>query len=162
MTQNTEHNVRTRGEQQTALIAIIEVGDMVDPFKRMEVAKQHILEAETRGAEEHRRKDADGYLFDNPDTGTEYLPHHPIESGECQYAENIREATSAELLSDLQAAWTSWKEDREEKEKATTNVAALEAALRTIAERADREGATIDDDECAAIARAALTREGEV
>jgi len=51
---------RTRNEQQTALIAIIEVGDMVDPFKRMEAAKLHILEAEARGAAEQRRKDAEG------------------------------------------------------------------------------------------------------
>ena len=101
-------------------------------------------EAEARGAEEQRRKDGVGYLFDNPDTGTEYLPYHPIESGECQYAENIREATSDELLSELQAAWTSWKEDREEKERVSANVAAMEAEIASLKEaeqlaRADAE-----------------------
>ena len=147
MTQNTEQNVRTREDREQEIAIMLCKARGRDPFQMtyqtiepgvMEPygdAWCHYLpeakavlewqEAEARGAEEQRRKDAVGYLFDNPDTGTEYLPYHPIESGECQDAENIREATSTELLSALIASWQGWKEDRDEKEKISSTVAAL-------------------------------------
>ncbi|MFT9347715.1 MAG: hypothetical protein ABF562_03265 [Gluconobacter japonicus] len=134
MSQNTEQNVRTREEQVEALAYQVFTGIMGATKKRHEFAVAHIQEAEARGAAEQRRKDAEGYLFDNPDTGTEYLPYHPIESGECQYAENIRKATNSELLSELNAAWTGWKEDREEKGRISANVAALEARVKVLEE----------------------------
>ena len=37
-----------------------------------------------------------GYVFDSPDSGEEYSPNHPIKSGECPDAENVRPATAQE------------------------------------------------------------------
>lgn len=71
-------------------------------------------------------EDTEGYLFSNPETGTEYLPYHPIESGECQYAENIRKATNSELLSELQEAWKGWEEDRAGKASLEGRIAELD------------------------------------
>jgi len=122
MSQNTEQNVRTREEQVDALYH----GRNTYSTITQDRFRDELVKAEARGRAEERAKSI-GYLFDNPDTGTEYLPYHPIESGECQDAENIREATGAELLSELQNAWKSWKEDRDEKEKVSANIAALEA-----------------------------------
>lgn len=123
MTQNTEQNVWTREEQLRSLMGVI--SPQAEYPLVADLLSRHLAEAEARGAEEQRRKDAKGYLFENPDTGTEYLPYHPVESGECPYAENIREATSTELLSALIASWQGWKEDRDEKEKISSTVAAL-------------------------------------
>lgn len=129
-------------------------------------ASMIIDEAMALGAAEQRRKDAEGYLFDNPDTGTEYLPYHPIESGECQYAENVRKATNHELLSELNAAWTGWKEDRDEKAKIFANVAALEARIKVLEAAAENLVIAIgmgwDLEGVINAARAALTRVGEV
>lgn len=46
-----------------------------------------------------------GYVFDNPDTGEEYSPNHPLMSGECDDAENIRFATAQE-----QTLWNALQE----------------------------------------------------
>lgn len=46
-----------------------------------------------------------GWLFFNPDTGTEFSPSHPVDSGECPDAEQVREATAANLLAELTDAW---------------------------------------------------------
>lgn len=46
-----------------------------------------------------------GYLFHNPDTGMEFSRNHPIDSGECPDAENVRSATAEALLEALTAAW---------------------------------------------------------
>lgn len=48
---------------------------------------------------------ADGWLFFNPDTGTEWSANHPVESGEVDDAENIRPATAEELRQELFEAW---------------------------------------------------------
>lgn len=53
-----------------------------------------------------------GYLYFNPDTGTEFSENHPIESGECNDAENIREATAEALRDELLDAWRE-REDAE-------------------------------------------------
>ncbi|TGV26372.1 hypothetical protein [Mesorhizobium sp. M4B.F.Ca.ET.143.01.1.1] len=42
--------------------------------------------------------DGDGWVFWNPDSGEEYSPNHPVESGECEDAEKIRNATAQEDL----------------------------------------------------------------
>ena len=130
--------VRTREEQVGAI-----ANEWIDTGMGRDMAykwsKQMILEAEARGAAEERRKVV-GYLFHNPDTGTEYLPYHPVESGECLDAENIRQAMGAELLSELQSAWESWAEDRSEKEVLSANVSGIDvdAVIRNVSELPDR------------------------
>jgi hypothetical protein len=53
-----------------------------------------------------------GWLFDNPDTGTEFSENHPVRSGECEDAKNIRPATAEALKEELLAAWSGWAEAR--------------------------------------------------
>lgn len=38
----------------------------------------------------------DGYVFLNPDTGVEYSRNHPVQSGECDDAEDVRRSTHFE------------------------------------------------------------------
>ncbi len=49
----------------------------------------------------------DGWVYFNPDTGEEYAPNHPIESGECCDAVDIRASTPQEdhLWAALQREW---------------------------------------------------------
>ena len=51
-----------------------------------------------------------GYLYSNPDTGTEFSENHPVESGECDDAENVREATAEALRDELLEAWREREE----------------------------------------------------
>ncbi|MBF0858199.1 hypothetical protein HKD24_03095 [Gluconobacter sp. LMG 31484] len=168
MTQNTEQKVRTRHEQIADLVEAL--SDEVWLPDHKSYCERMLMEAESRGTAEQRRKDAEGYLFYNRDTGTEYLPYHPVESGECTDAENIREATRSELLSELQGAWVSWKEDRAEKDKIAANVAALEARVKELEEalgkieyasRKDSLSETERLESVRAVVRAALKREGD-
>lgn len=78
-----------------------------------------------------------GYLFHNPDTGTEWNISHPIESGECVDATDIQHATFARLISHLQEAWQAIAEREAER-----NREILEAEKRGAAEqrRKDAEG----------------------
>lgn len=46
-----------------------------------------------------------GWVFWNPDSGEEYSPNHPVESGECDDAEHIRKATGQE-----DALWAGMQE----------------------------------------------------
>lgn len=143
---DTEQNVRTRREQLSTYPESVCVGrypgdtlqleldgDDLDPDRLVEgpvlYVRCDIAHRSQTEAAEQRRKDAEGYLFDNPDTGTEYLPHHPIESGECQHAKNIRKATAVELLATLHDAWEGWEADRDEKKRISANVAALETEI---------------------------------
>lgn len=56
----------------------------------------------------HRSEGA-GYVFLNPDTGVEYSLNHPVESGECEDAQDIRPSTDFEdhLAAELHAARTT-------------------------------------------------------
>ena len=58
MTQNTEQNVRTREEQVADLVEALSDEVWVPDHKSY--CEKMILEAEARGAEEQRRKDAEG------------------------------------------------------------------------------------------------------
>ena len=49
--------------------------------------------------------EAIGWLFINPDAGIEFNENHPIESGECEDAEDIRPATASALKDELLDAW---------------------------------------------------------
>lgn len=54
-----------------------------------------------------------GWLFHNPDTGTEFSEGHPVESGECDDAENIRPATAEVLRDELLESWRTAQDERE-------------------------------------------------
>ncbi len=51
-----------------------------------------------------------GWLFFNPDTGTELSENHPVRSGECDDAEDIRPATKRALRDELVSAWRALAE----------------------------------------------------
>lgn len=55
-----------------------------------------------------------GWLYDSDDAGTEFSENHPIESGECSDAKDIKPATAENLRSELLISWKTWAEDREE------------------------------------------------
>lgn len=55
-----------------------------------------------------------GYLYHSPDTGIEWAPNHPVESGEVPDAEDVRPATIYELHSELMQAWELLQEARAE------------------------------------------------
>lgn len=53
-----------------------------------------------------------GYLYHNPDTGREWAPSHPIESGEVPDAEDVCPATLKALHAELMQAWEMLAEER--------------------------------------------------
>lgn len=57
---------------------------------------------------------AQGWLYFNEDTGTEYSADHPVISGECPDAQDIKPATNENLLHELLSSWKAWAEDRQE------------------------------------------------
>jgi hypothetical protein len=52
------------------------------------------------------------WLYYNPDTGTEMSADHPVQSGECPDAEDIRPATKENLAKALREAWKMLEEAR--------------------------------------------------
>ncbi|ADJ24796.1 hypothetical protein Hden_3001 [Hyphomicrobium denitrificans ATCC 51888] len=73
-----------------------------------------------------------GYLYLNPDTGTEFSENHPVESGECDDAENILEATAEALRDALLEAWREREEAETDSAKSNANVFGISNALREI------------------------------
>lgn len=63
-------------------------------------------EAQTVAVEHH------GWLYENPDTGTEWSENNPIRSGECDDAKDARPATMQALKDELIEAWKGWEEAR--------------------------------------------------
>ena len=53
-----------------------------------------------------------GWLFLNPDTGTEWSSNHPVQSGEVDDAEDIRPATLETLHAELIEAWSALADAR--------------------------------------------------
>lgn len=79
------------------------------------------------------RTDAHGWLFNNPDTGIEWLEQHPIESGEVPDAENVRPASAEEVVTLLREAWNALAAERAAREAAEAKLAEKDkeiAALR--------------------------------
>lgn len=137
--------VRNRDEQAKELASTLQE----DPwmyFPAQKYAEEMLQEAEARGAAEQGRKDAEGSRSVHQWRLT--ADDEWVNAVDLVELEQVRNGYPN---SETRTLYTR-----------PANVAALEAALRAIADRADREGATIDDDECAAIARAAITREGGV
>ncbi len=71
----------------------------------------------TEGASE--ALDGNGFVFFNPDTGTEWASDHPIDSGEVPDAECVRRSTGFEdaIVRQLQAALSEAEPGREEIEQ---------------------------------------------
>lgn len=57
---------------------------------------------------------AEGWLYFNEDVGTEWSEQHPIESGECPDATDIRPGTATNLLIEMRSAWAMLSEREEE------------------------------------------------
>ena len=92
--------MRTREEQVSALACAL-FNKHTDIDECIAIANKYIQEAEERAKEEC----AAGYIFHSPDTGTEILPYHPVESGECTDATDIRLATADVLKAELLSCW---------------------------------------------------------
>ena len=69
-----------------------------------------------------------GWIYFNPDAGTEWAESHPVESGEVDDAEDIRPGTAEELLKQLLPAWRDLG----------TETAARETAEAALAETRER------------------------
>jgi len=64
-----------------------------------------------------------GWVFWNPDSGEEYAPGHPVESGECCEAEHIRPSTPQE-----DTLWQAFQDQFVRAEAATAALASLPPA----------------------------------
>ena len=62
-----------------------------------------------------------GWLFHNPDTGTELSDSHPVESGECTDAQYVRPALAPELAEMLIEAWGQCDRQAAENERLANN-----------------------------------------
>lgn len=76
-----------------------------------------------------------GFVYHNPDVGTEFAPNHPIQSGEVHDASDIRPATEFEawLVGELQTAEALASTYREENERLREGLERADAALRDYA-----------------------------
>ena len=109
--------------------------------------------------------EADGWLFTNPDTGTEWAPQHPVESGEVPDAEDIRPATASILREELREAWMTasrrYQELTEQKRIILQTSAALvdhNDALRSAYQVAERGGVDTNWDGLAQNLKAILNK----
>ena len=106
--------MRTREDQIADLAIKIEGCFSEPPYY---AAEKIILEAERRAEQRARAEMSVGYIFHNPDTGTEILPYHPVESGECLDAQDIRQATAEVLMEKLVSTWEEMANEHREREK---------------------------------------------
>jgi hypothetical protein len=72
---------------------------------------------------------ADGYLYHNPDTGTEWSEIHPVESGEVHDAMDVRSATAPVLRVELLSAWKALSEEEAVRREHERAIAHLRAEL---------------------------------
>ena len=99
-------------------------------------------------------RDADGWLYQNPDTGIEWSEQHPVRSGEVPDAENVRPATADALRELLLEAWSdrcdkaqAWDKLSEQGAEIARLTAERDEARRDLAEAAEvlRPLATVAD-----------------
>ena len=109
--------MRTREEQIEDLANLFGEEDTFTFVDDRDAATKHILEAERRAEQRVRAEMSVGYIFHNPDTGTEILPYHPVESGECLDAQDIRQATAEVLREKLVSTWEEMANEHREREK---------------------------------------------
>lgn len=76
----------------------------------------------------------EGWFYHNPDTGYEWSPSHPVESGEVEDATDIRPATARELKDALLQAWSDLEDARDD----LSSTPASPAPAPSGAERDDR------------------------
>jgi hypothetical protein len=87
-----------------------------------------------------------GYLYFNPDTGTEFPENHPVESGECDDAENVREATAEALRDELVEAWRANAEMEVNHARAIKQISGSPAPSTVQACRVCHGEGCVDDD----------------
>lgn len=84
-------------------------------FNTLEEAKAAAqADFKRRVRECHVEIEPQGWLYFNEDTGTEYSVDHPVSSGACPDAQDIRPTTNENLLRELLMCWKAWGEDRQE------------------------------------------------
>ena len=110
--QLADRNPVTLTMEDGTMITLLDASD----FPRAPAAEREALSA--------------GWLFHNPDTGTELSINHPVESGECPDAANIRRTSVKELEVELRLACDQRDCAIGEIVDLQYRVASLEAALR--------------------------------
>jgi hypothetical protein len=117
-----------------------------EPFDKALDLADSALTPQPNGTEASRGVGAqsEGWLYHNPDTGTEWSVSHPVESGEVDDAENIRPATLDAFREEMFAAWKMLEEMRQERDAATPtpplspDSTGQDHAMQRIAERASK------------------------
>ncbi|MFT9381112.1 hypothetical protein [Gluconobacter sp. P5B12] len=185
MTQNTEQNVQTRDEQIDALAKAIgpeKIYRLLSDEYRAGIdarALQHILEAEARGAEEQRRKDAEASdealdeVMVERDNAEEFIGKfaervlgHSVEWSS-SYGFGSAFIDVADHVDALEAEIASLKEAeqlaRADAEASKARVKVLEGICRHVVWTEEEHGlGSRGHDSAVQVARAALTREGGV
>lgn len=87
-----------------------------------------------------------GWLYFNEDAGTEFSVSHPVHSGECPDAKDIRPATACALKEELLISWRAEADAEAEVAKLRERVAALEAGLKPFADISEAYSEREDDD----------------
>ncbi|EPX83868.1 hypothetical protein Salmuc_01643 [Salipiger mucosus DSM 16094] len=90
-----------------------------------------------------------GWIFRNPDTGTEISSNHPVESGECPDAEDVRPASARELRQEIEDTWEQGAEDQKvaESNGYSKGIQAACSALSDYEEEIDKDP-LMDGSEC--------------
>lgn len=100
-------------------------------------------------------QDGAGWVYFNEDSGEEYGENHPVESGECPDATDIRRSTGQE-----DHLWSQMQEEFTRATAAEAENAKLREALQTIVDLPPRKGWTVGN--CRSVARSALNpKQGE-
>jgi len=151
-----------RAEKAEAIIAakderLKDCRSVINEFKR-EIKKHEADNAALTARIEASEKEVDrlqmarafdGWLYHNPDTGTEWAEQHPIVSGEVPDATQVRAATATAFQNELIPAWEDLAEETNRRKALETQLAVARKALQEIA------GDTYDDS-AEKVARAAL------
>lgn len=160
MTQTEQKSaVRTFGQQVVALGECLFFSDRISLLDSTDIASRHIQEAEARGAEEQRRKDAEGY---------EPVYQIKLKGGNGSWQDVADLETYQEFIEPHWLRRTLYTRP--------ANVAALEARVKALEVERDRYRLALQDIEglkayytrgepahkMQRMARAALTREGGV
>jgi ribosomal protein S27AE len=88
------------------------------------LASLQSMQARAEAAERGVALEGTGWVFWNPDSGEEYYPDHPVESGICDDAERVRKSTVQEDV-----LWLAVQENFARAEAAEARVKDLEAAF---------------------------------
>lgn len=121
---------------------------IADEFEAMStaIAAKDAELAEVKGENEQLRlaRPYDGWLYFNPDTGTEWAEQHPVESGEVPDAQSIRPATATNFQNELILAWEDLAKEKTLRARAEAQLAEARKALEPFAMVAEHD---ISEDE---------------